>query len=420
MNAKTIVRVLFVVLAALALTVLVASAQNEPAAPDKSAAITELGESASPAADFEEIEWNGSFNQATLVPVGSVVGGKIRAADDVDYYRVDITIDTNVIIDVDAQSIGSPLDASICLYDRSKTLVGCNDDAYGLDPLLFRIMHDPYWGDGGTYFITVGGVNYPPEGGNEFTYKLALYQPLLISATVNGVVGGVPFQKSDILAHYDFADGTEKWMLFFDASDVDITKNVVGLAGSHTCCTDINLVLQANQNLTVYGASQTVTPYDVLTFDPGPYGHFGPTTVGEFPYFDYRGNEYGLTLAAEKIDALAVPWWVSTVGKTTFASGETVADEDISNLGYGDLYFDGSLVPGLAVEDVFAADYSWGTYYLTILGNGEIDGLKVTQKDIFAVNPSSMRLTGLVWHGPDHGFNYPIDAFDLGTWGWGG
>ena len=419
MNVKPLLIAFVIVLLALSSAAL-AAAQDAPAAPEKAAAVTELGESASPAANLSETEWNGSFNQANLIPVGSVVAGKIRAADDVDYYRVDIPYNTNTLIDIDAQSVGSPLDARICLYDRNKTEVGCNDDAYGLDPLLFRNMHDPYWGDGGTYFITVQGVNYPAEGGNAFTYKLALYDPLLISATVNGVAGGVSFQKSDILAHYDFADGTEKWMLFFDGSDVGITRNVAGLAGSHTCCTDINLVLQANQSLPVAGVLQTVTPFDVLTFDPGLDGHYGPTTVGQFTGFDYRGNDYGLTLAAEKIDALAVPWWVSTAGKTTFASGETVADEDISNLGYGDLYFDGSLVPGLAAEDVCAADYTWGTYYLTILGNGVIDGLNVTQKDIFTVSSSTMRLTGLVWHGPDHGFNYPIDAFDLVAWDWGG
>jgi hypothetical protein len=103
---------------------------------------------------------------------------------------------------------------------------------------------------------------------------------------------------------------------------------------------------------------------------------------------------------------------VSTVGKTTFASGEVVADEDISNLPYGYRYFDGSLVPGLAAEDLTAADADWGIYYLSILGNGMVDGLNVTQKDIFTVDWYTMRLSGLVWHGPDHGFNYPIDAFD--------
>ncbi len=101
-----------------------------------------------------------------------------------------------------------------------------------------------------------------------------------------------------------------------------------------------------------------------------------------------------------------------------------LADEDIFYSGfsynasswYNQMEFDGSTVKGMGVEDVFAADYnvSASYMYLTILGNGKIMGHPVTQKDIFQIewDGTWKWWNGIVWHGPDHGWNYNIDAFD--------
>lgn len=412
-------------LSVLLATVTAAAAQEELAG--MVPAIEAKGESASPAATVTEMEPNNGFSRANPIALGDVVGGKIGYANDIDMFVLSIAPETtvSVLIDVDAQMNGSPLDAVICLYDRAHTQLACNDNANGADPLIFKYLWPENISPGSPYYILVQSAHYPNDGGSAFTYRLAVYRPLLVSAAVNGNAAGVPFQKADVLAHYDFADGTEKWMLFFDASDVGVTQNVIALAaGEHA---DLSLTLQYPQSLPIYNfgtdefTSQKVTPYDVLGFVGCDYlalntpcGQFGPTTAGLF-YFDYRGADYGLTAASEKIDALAIPWWVSTVGATTFASGVAVADEDISNLPYGKLYFDGSLTPGLAAEDVFAADVyqtvSGSEYYLTLLGSGRIGGEFFTQKDIFVVNSAHL-LSGLYWRGPSHHFNYNLDAFD--------
>ena len=133
-------------------------------------------------------------------------------------------------------------------------------------------------------------------------------------------------------------------------------------------------------------------------------------------WWGYKGADYGLTKAGEKIDALATYFWVSSVGRTIHSSTQVFEDEDVFNLPYGFSYFDGSAVRGLAVEDIYAADYSYDSdenfYHFTILGTGKVDGVKVNQKNIFSVNPATNRVTGIYFNGPSHGLKVNIDAFD--------
>ena len=139
-----------------------------------------------------------------------------------------------------------------------------------------------------------------------------------------------------------------------------------------------------------------------------------------------------LTTRGEKIDAL-IGWiglhssaWcysdaVSTVGKAKASRFWRFEDEDVFSdvePGYwvAEEFLDSSEIPGLAAEDVGAANYddnSAGEFvYLTIKGKGRISGYQVGQKDIFAVGLGSTIWHHLVWHGPDHGWRYNIDAFD--------
>lgn len=390
------------------------------AGPLPGAEVTEMlsrGESAYPAANLTESEPNNVLEKADPLTPGNVIAGVISGKADQDYYRIDIPeATTAALIEIDAEVFGSPLDAEICLYDNTLAEVTCNDDADGRDSLIFATLSPESCVPCAPYYLRVRDADYPNEGGATYTYNLAVYRPLLISAATDGVVAGVPFQRADILAHYDFADGTQKWMMFFDASDVGITSNVVGLATQFNY-EDIALVVRAPQDLLVNGFMQTVTPYDVLYFVAREDGRFGPKTEGDF-YMGYPGARYGLDGPGEKIDALTVPYFVSTEGTATFASGQTVRDEDISNFPYGFLSFDGSRLPGLGTQDVFAADEGgWPSptagHYLTILGSGRVGGQRVTQKDIFVVPWWTYQMGGIVWHGPDHGFKYDIDAFDI-------
>lgn len=417
MNTKRLFSIVTILLLAMVMTAWAARAQEIPAAPAKAAPdAVERGESGFPAANLSESEPNNNFARADPLAVGDVVAGVIGSGSDRDYYRVDITgWTTAVLIDIDAQVSGSPLDARICLYDVTLAEVACNDDADGYDSLLFAALGPEACWPCSPYYVSVQDVDYPDEGGPAYTYHLSIYRPDLVSATTDGTVVGVTFTRADVLAHHDFADGTEKWMMFFDASDVGISGNVVALATKYNF-EDIALVVQSPQTLPINGNPQTVTPFDVLYFVAAPDGQFGPKTAGEF-YIGYAGANYGLSKQGEKIDALTLPFYVSTTGPATFTDGQAARDEDVSNLPYGFMDFDGSRIAGLGAEDVTAADDgtfagTWGVA-LTIQGTGRVGGLRVTQKDICFVPWGTTDVTGIIWRGPDHGFNYDIDAFDI-------
>lgn len=111
------------------------------------------------------------------------------------------------------------------------------------------------------------------------------------------------------------------------------------------------------------------------------------------------GSTVGLSATSEKIDALARTysgrWGISTTGAAAVpsAAGGTLKarDEDIIELnastGKWALVFDGSTVPGMAVEDVIAADFDGinGIDWLALFikGTGRLNGYPVTQKQPF-------------------------------------
>ena len=437
MNTKRIMRwviVLFLLAALPGMTAVMAQGQ-EPAGKAPLPVVTEPGESAAPAAfNKYESEPNNTFGTADPMVVRDVMGGEIGSSGDVDYFVYPLPDPGQhgyYLIDIEAASIGSSLDPVVCVYDNAGNQMACNDDTDTVDSLVFITL----WGGDAPYYIEV--TDYWGDGGSSYDYELILSSPILVSAAAAGLgtgnVAGIPFQSQDILAHSDLNTGGQKWVLFFDGSDVGITKNIWNVAQGYVNTPGLYIGLAANQNLPGVG---TVTPWDIIEFMPGKYG---PDTQGTFAmYLD--GSAWGLTTSGEKVDAFS-SWAygtnqtcfghpLSTAGAATVVrNGVTMkfADEDIPCmeqyfvlLGWK-YYFDGSLVNGLGAEDVYATavrDNANGPHlmYITILGGGKIGGNKVTQKDIFAVNYPAYTWNSLVWHGPDHGWNYNIDAFEYKGW----
>lgn len=382
-------------------------------------------ETGSPAPTMAEVEPNAAYANATSIALGDVVSGRIGFAGDRDTFLFAPPASTTYLIDLDAEAIGSALDAAVCVYDATyvpPAEIACNDNSNGLDSLVYSYTASPV-------YIRVTDANHPHEGGPAYGYKLSVYRPFLVSAATNGTVDGVPFAAADVLAHHDFSDGTERWMLFFDASDVGLTRNLVALDAPDGGGQGLRFALDGAQMLPVYDPTtgeyppQRVRPQDALVFTPAlrgspePYGQFGPTTAGRF-FMDTRGADVGLTTAGEKIDALG--GGTSTAGRAGYPSGLVAEDEDVVEVYAGRLAFDGSLVPGLAAEDVVGADAtSWNhdrlvydRYLLVIKGRGRVAGLAVSQREIFAVDPQTDEVAGFYWRGPAHHFNNAIDAFD--------
>ena len=468
MNVKRIVRwsiVLFLLLALPGLTAALAQGQ-EPAGKAPLPVVTEMGESATaipwvnvehnPNNSVADVNWNPWFNGP------AVWGGRIDSAGDVDYwdifwyayyqYCLHCTEETSlpVLIDIEAQSIGSPVDPKICLYSDDGFELSCNDDTDTLDSLLFYNLE---WGR--HYYLKVS--NFNGTGGSAYKYQVLVSVPLLISAAAGGLgtgnVAGIPFQSGDILAWSDFPYGSgqheEKWVMLFDLSDLGVNGNVTNLAAGWR--NSDYLMLGFAANATLPGISGPVTPWEVVTFDPT---RLGPVTQGTFQRW-WNGKQLGLTLAAEKPDAIDWPAWngnarlrVSTTGKATVpGAGVTVKlfDEDVGlwNISNGQwsLDFDGSREGwGLAAEDVTAMSYGevWEDYYemppdmpamlvdsylvrfyfLVLQGTATVNDyplpINVTQKDIARyTDVEGDTYFHLVWHGPDHGWNYNIDAIDF-------
>lgn len=431
MNTKRIMRwvIVLFLLAALPVMTAVMAQEQEPAG-KQLPVVTEPGESAAPDTyNLYESESNNTLGTADVMNRGDVMGGKIGAAGDVDYFRFQASSWYGIVlIDIDAQSIGSTLDSVVCLLDQSGTELACNDDTDTGDSLVF------YRPQSGLHYIRVTQYGNS-SGGDSYSYELILSSPLLISAPAaklgTGMVAGIPFKSEDILAHSDLNTGFQKWVMFFDGSDVGITKNVTNVAADNDSSA---ILLSLANNLTLPGAG-LVTPWDIVTFTPSRYG---PATAGTFS-MAFPGRQHDLTTSAEKLDALVEGgydrFWVSTVGAAAVpyygGSAGTLKpkDEDVfiwRGDGNDEWWQDfwAQYVTGLAAEDVNAAAFNSvdNLMYLNILGKGKIFGHTVTQKDIFAITytPQSGNTNytwgGLVWHGPDHGWNYNIDAIELSGW----
>ena len=416
MNTRRIVRISLLLGMVCLLAAVSFAAAQQPGPAKEAPAVYSPGESAAITPTHYESEPNNTIATADMFAVPAVMAGTIASPGDVDYFRY-YGGDDNLIVEIDAQKDGSPLDSVLCemvMNDDGDWFASrCNDDSDGLDSMLYTEYDGQY--------IEVRDLY--GDGGADYDYTLLIYPPLLISPAVNGTVMGVAFNKSDILANYRFGS-QDKWMLFFDASDVNITQNINGLFISDPLGEQypFYMTVQANQSL---GGGVTATPWDFIGFVPY---RLGPSTAGEL-YLSMDGSDEGLTAAGEKIDAIALGryWYsISTTGVLKVPlppSGTYVAqDEDLSDLddesGWYccEWFLDGSAIPGLGAEDITAAHVSWddnNVIYAVIAGSGRVDGLAVNQKDIFVIDPDWNRVLGYFWRGKDHGFNFNIDAIDL-------
>jgi sugar lactone lactonase YvrE len=110
-----------------------------------------------------ENEPNDAFDAARAVSLGTDGTGVICPSSDVDYWSFTATAGTTVDLDVDAQALGSPLDAVLGLFASDGTFLALNDDYDGLDPRIeYSLPTD------GTYYVGVAGNS----GGQGYTYTL--------------------------------------------------------------------------------------------------------------------------------------------------------------------------------------------------------------------------------------------------------
>ena len=239
----------------------------------------------------------------------------------------------------------------------------------------------------------------------------------------SGSVGGVAYAVGDILAYNGL---TGVWSMVFDASDVGWTKTI----GDFEFLPDGSLLLTTNARFLVgTGAARfTLEVQDIARFTPTS---LGATTAGSFAlYFD--GSDVLLTTTAERIDALARKpdgtLLISTTAKATVKAGSAnlnAEDEDLlaftpSSLGNTTAGtwslangFDGSLLTGMAAENVTGAWYdgATGDLYLTLTSAFTVGGVSGNQKMVLKVTPA--RVASIYWNAPTNGYNVAIDGLAL-------
>ena len=139
MSMKRILRWSIVLFLLAALPVMtVALAQGEQ--PGKQLpAVTEPGESQAPDAyNLYEVESNNTRALADMMGLRDVMGGKMGVAGDIDYFKFNMPDDPGyVLIDIEAYSIGSPMDPVVCLENSGGTTLACNDDTDTVDSLVY-------------------------------------------------------------------------------------------------------------------------------------------------------------------------------------------------------------------------------------------------------------------------------------------
>ncbi|MBI5298449.1 MAG: SdiA-regulated domain-containing protein [Chloroflexi bacterium] len=246
-----------------------------------------------------------------------------------------------------------------------------------------------------TFTATFTATNTPTATLTPSPTPLQSNQPLYLSLSGGGTVGGVVAEDVDIL----YFNGVN-WAMFFDASDVGVSTSGQDL-NDFVIVNPTTVLLTFNAATTVGGVA--VDPWDVVQFNATALGDL---TSGTFTkYFD--GEDVGLDTSNELIDALDLlpdgRILISTSGSPSIAGISGAVDEDIlafTPASLGDvtsgtwaLYFDGSDV-GLADsgnEDTSGLDVaSNGSIYLSVVTDFAVTGISGLNEDVFVCIPTSL------------------------------
>jgi murein DD-endopeptidase MepM/ murein hydrolase activator NlpD len=119
-------------------------------------------------------EPNNTPHQATLIDIGNSTEGTIQPKGDFDYFQFTASAGDRIVVDVDAQSIGSLLDSYLYLLDSDgiSVLAENDDEIYAVNTDSYIEFYAPH---NGIYYIKLRAWNNPRSGGSQYFYTLHLY-----------------------------------------------------------------------------------------------------------------------------------------------------------------------------------------------------------------------------------------------------
>jgi hypothetical protein len=129
--------------------------------------------------EMDEIEPNNTIATAQAVAMPRIINGRISKPGDVDVYRIEGRAGDEVVAEVQARRLGSPLDSLVRLTGASGKVVAWNDDHEDKGAGLCTHQADSYMTAklpvAGTYYVHVSDTQ--GHGGDEYAYRLRIGAP---------------------------------------------------------------------------------------------------------------------------------------------------------------------------------------------------------------------------------------------------
>jgi len=131
-----------------------------------------------------EVEGNDTTRQAQDVQLPIIVNGRIGQPGDKDVFRVEAKAPGELVAEVRARTLGSPLDSLLRVYDDAGAVIAWNDDearpGLGVRGLGLQTHHaDSYvvakLPKRGTYYVQISDVRI--HGGEDHAYRLRISTP---------------------------------------------------------------------------------------------------------------------------------------------------------------------------------------------------------------------------------------------------
>ena len=127
-----------------------------------------------------EKEPNDAPDRAQALALPLIVTGRIDKPGDADVFRIEGRAGDEIVAEVTARRLGSPLDAALKLTDAGGRTIAANDDCEDKGSGLDTHHADSYLcvklPSAGQYFLHVGDVQR--QGGPEFAYRLRVSPPM--------------------------------------------------------------------------------------------------------------------------------------------------------------------------------------------------------------------------------------------------